>query len=36
MANINIYHFSDVELMRILSVYEKAFKYYSMVDVFVF
>lgn len=31
MTNINIYHFSDVGLMRILS--EKAFKYYSMVDV---
>lgn len=36
MENINIYHFSDVGLMRILSVYEKTFKYYSLVDVFVF
>lgn len=36
MENINIYHFSAVGLMRILSVYEKAFKYYSTVEVFVF
>jgi hypothetical protein len=36
MMNINIYHFSGVGLMRILSVYEKVFKYYSTADVFVF